>query len=289
MIKKIESLKNFSLKEYCTIKVGGVGKIVYFPKNEEEIVSLVKEYGLENIFPIGVGSNVIFSDGFINKIFIHTKNLKSFEVLKEEENFYLVLQAGVSFKTVNNIVKKYNLEGFENLSGIPATVGGSVAMNAGAYGREIFDIVEDVWWIDKSGSIIHSKKEEIDYSYRYSQFQKGGFVYKVKIKLKKSDKDIGKIIKQHLLDRNKKQPLDLPTAGSTYKNPKGSYAGKLLEEVGLKGFRIGNIGFSQKHANFLVNYSNAKFDDVIKLLTLAEKKVEESFGIKLEREVRIVE
>lgn len=288
-MNNIQNIKNFSLKEFCTIKVGGVGKVVYFPRNVEEISNLIKEFSMENIFPLGIGSNLIFSDGFIDKVFIHSKNLKSYEVIQENEYFYLILEAGVSFKTVSNIVKKYNLEGFENLSGIPATIGGAVAMNAGAYGSEIFDVVEEVWWIDKSGNLIHSKKDEIEYSYRHSQFQKEGFVYKVKIKLKKSDKNISHLIKQHLLDRNKKQPLDLPTAGSTYKNPPGNFAGKLLEESGLKGFRIGDIGFSQKHANFLVNYGNAKYEDLIKLLTLAEKKVYEKFGIKLEREVKIVE
>ncbi|WP_297890036.1 UDP-N-acetylmuramate dehydrogenase [Sulfurihydrogenibium sp.] len=288
-MNNIQNIKNFSLKEFCTIKVGGVGKVVYFPRNVEEISNLIKEFSMENIFPLGIGSNLIFSDGFIDKVFIHSKNLKSYEVIQENEYFYLILEAGVSFKTVSNIVKKYNLEGFENLSGIPATIGGAVAMNAGAYGSEIFDIVEEVWWIDKNGNLIHSKKNEIEYSYRHSQFQKEGFVYKVKIKLKKSDKNISHLIKQHLLDRNKKQPLDLPTAGSTYKNPTGHFAGKLLEESGLKGFRIGDIGFSQKHANFLVNYGNAKYEDLIKLLTLAEKKVYEKFGIKLEREVKIVE
>lgn len=288
-MNNIQNIKNFSLKEFCTIKVGGVGKVAYFPKNVEEISNLIKEFSMENIFPLGIGSNLIFSDGFIDKVFIHSKNLKSYDVIQENEYFYLILEAGVSFKTVSNIVKKYNLEGFENLSGIPATIGGAVAMNAGAYGSEIFDIVEEVWWIDKNGNLIHSKKNEIEYSYRHSQFQKEGFVYKVKIKLKKSDKNISHLIKQHLLDRNKKQPLDLPTAGSTYKNPTGHFAGKLLEESGLKGFRIGDIGFSQKHANFLVNYGNAKYEDLIKLLTLAEKKVYEKFGIKLEREVKIVE
>ncbi|MGC8941100.1 MAG: UDP-N-acetylmuramate dehydrogenase [Sulfurihydrogenibium sp.] len=285
----IERLYNFNLKDFCTIKIGGIGKVVYFPKNVDEISYLIKEYGFEKIFPLGIGSNVIFSDGFIDRVFIHTKNLKSYEIKKDKSDFYITLEAGVSFKTINNIVKKYNLEGFENLSGIPATVGGAVAMNAGAYGSEIFDIIQEVWWVNKNGEIIHSKKEEIKYSYRYSQFQEEGFVYKVKIKLKESDKNISQIIKQHLLDRNKKQPLDMPTAGSTYKNPPNTFAGKLIEQVGLKGYRIGDIGFSSKHANFLVNYSNAKFEDLIKLLTLAEKRVKENFGIELEREVKIVE
>lgn len=286
-LKHIEHEENVDLKYFCTIKVGGKGKILYFPKNAEEVKNILSYY--ENIFFLGLGSNLIFSDGLIDKVFINTKNLKKVEIEKDKEYFYITAEAGVSFKTIVSLVKKYNLEGFENLSGIPATVGGAVTMNAGAYGSEIFDIVEDVWWINKKRELVYSKKEEINFSYRYTQFQNEGFVYKVRLKLKESEKDITKLIKEHLLDRNKKQPLNLPTAGSTYKNPKGFFAGKLIEDVGLKGFRIGEIGFSEKHANFLVNYGDAKFKDLIKLLELTEKKVKYQFNINLEREVKIID
>jgi UDP-N-acetylmuramate dehydrogenase (EC 1.1.1.158) len=287
ILKTIEHQENIDLRNFCTIKVGGKGKIVYFPKDYKEISILIKEY--DNIYPLGIGSNLIFSDGVVNKVFVHSKNLKKYEIENQNDIFYITAEAGVSFKTIVSVVKKYNLEGFENLSGIPATVGGATAMNAGAYGSEIFDLIEEVWWIDKEGRLNHSKKEEIKYSYRYSQFQNEGFVYKVKLKLRKSDKNISEIIKKHLLDRNSKQPLDLPTAGSTYKNPAGTYAGKLIEAVGLKGYRINDIGFSEKHANFLVNYGNAKFKDLIKLLELAERKILDEFKVNLEREVKIID
>jgi len=287
ILKTIEHQENIDLRNFCTIKVGGKGKIVYFPKDHKEISILIKEH--DNIYPLGIGSNLIFSDGVVNKVFVHSKNLKKYEIENQNDIFYITAEAGVSFKTVVSVVKKYNLEGFENLSGIPATVGGATAMNAGAYGSEIFDLIEEVWWIDREGRLNHSKKEEIKYSYRYSQFQNEGFVYKVKLKLRKSDKNISENIKNHLLDRNNKQPLDLPTAGSTYKNPPGTYAGKLIEAVGLKGYKINDIGFSEKHANFLVNYKNAKFKDLIKLLELAERKVSDEFNINLEREVKIID
>lgn len=284
-------LENIKLSNFSTIKIGGVAKKVYFPENLEDIVYLIKLSQDTNkiLIPIGIGSNLIFKDGFLDYIFVSTKCLKDLNLRQSGEYIYINVQAGVSFKTLVNIVKKYNLEGFENLSGIPASIGGAVAMNAGAYGSEIFDIVEEVYWINNKAELIVSKKEDIKYSYRYSQFQEEGFVYKVILKLKKSNKDISKIIKNHLIERNKKQPLNLPTTGSTYKNPEGNFAGYLLEKIGFKGKKIGDIGFSEKHANFLVNYKDAKFKDLKKLLEIAEEKVKKEFNINLEREVKIIE
>ncbi|RUM49771.1 MAG: UDP-N-acetylenolpyruvoylglucosamine reductase [Hydrogenothermus sp.] len=284
-------LENLRLSNFSTIKIGGVAKKVYFPENLEDVVYLIKlsQDTNKKLIPVGIGSNLIFKDGFLDYIFVSTKYLKDLNLKQSGEYFYINAQAGVSFKTLINIVKKYNLEGFENLSGIPASIGGAVAMNAGAFGSEIFDIVEEVYWINNKAELIVSKKENIRYSYRYSQFQEEGFVYKVVLRLKKSNKDISKIIRNHLIERNKKQPLNLPTTGSTYKNPEGSFAGYLLEKSGFKGKRIGDIGFSEKHANFLVNYGDAKFKDLKKLLELAEEKVKKEFNINLKREVRIIE
>lgn len=283
--------ENVNLSNFSTIKIGGKAKKVYFPENINDIKTVIKKSLDEDkkIVPIGIGSNTIFKDGNLNHIFVSTKLLKTFSIKEVNENIYITAQAGVSFKELLNIVKKLNLEGFENLSGIPASIGGAVAMNAGAFGSEIFDILENVCWIDCKGNEVISKKEEISYSYRKTQFQKEGFIYSATLRLKKSKKNITQVIKNHLIERNKKQPLNLPTTGSTYKNPDGTYAGKLLEETGFKGKRIGDIGFSEKHANFLVNYSKATFKDLMNLLESAEKKIERVFNIKLEREVRIVE
>ncbi len=290
MLKQIETIQNADLSKFSTLKIGGKAKHIFFPKNKEEVCILIKESidkGKE-IHPIGIGSNTIFSDGILDKFFISTKNLKKINITKKNKDVLIEAEAGVSFKEIINIVKKYNLEGFENLSGIPASIGGAVAMNAGAFGSEIFDILEEVEWIDSEGNIHTSLKDEISFSYRKTQFQKEGFVYKAKLKLKKSDKDIPKIIKEHLLERNKKQPLNLPTTGSTYKNPEGNYAGYLLEQAGLKGYKINDIGFSEKHANFLVNYGNGQFKDLMRLLEYAEETIENIYKIKLEREIKIV-
>ncbi len=291
ILSSIEYSENVDLRQFCTIKIGGIGTKVYFPKDIYQISDLLKESNYQNkpVFPLGIGSNVIFKDGKIDKFFIHSKNLKKFNYWENGEYFYVEAEAGVSFKTIVNFVKKYNLEGFENLSGIPATIGGAVAMNAGAFGSEIFDLIEEITWIDKEGNIFRSKKSEIEFSYRYTQFQKDSFVYSAILKLKKSNKNISEIIKNHLLERNKKQPLDKPTSGSTFKNPSNYSAGYLLEKSGLKGKRINDIGFSEKHSNFLVNYGNAKFKDLIQLLEHAEKSVLDNFNINLEREIKIVE
>ena len=290
MLKQIETIQNADLSKFSTLKIGGKAKHIFFPKNKEEVCILIKESTDKNkeIHPIGIGSNTIFSDGILDKFFISTKNLKKINIIKKNDDLLIEAEAGVSFKEIVNIVKKYNLEGFENLSGIPASIGGAVAMNAGAFGSEIFDILEEVEWIDSEGNIHTSLKDEISFSYRKTQFQKEGFVYKAKLKLKKSDKNIPKIIKEHLLKRNKKQPLNLPTTGSTYKNPEGNYAGYLLEQAGLKGYKINDVGFSEKHANFLVNYGNGQFKDLMRLLEYAEKTIENVYKIKLEREIKIV-
>lgn len=290
-IDDIEKLENVPLKEFNTIKIGGIAKRIFFPRDKQEVAILFKEAKERNktVYPLGLGSNVIFKDGILDHFFISSKFLKDIFVKQVGNDFYIDAGSGVSFKTMVDLVKKRNLEGFENLSGIPATIGGAVCMNAGAYGSQIMDIVERVYWISEEGESVEFSKEDINYSYRYTQFQDGGFIYRVVIKLKKSTKDIRSIIKSHLLDRNKKQPLDLPTSGSTYKNPFPQYAGYLLEKNGFKGKRIGDIGFSEKHANFLVNYSRASFSDLMKLLDMAERSIFENEGIKLEREVKIVE
>lgn len=287
----IEKEENISLKNFNTIKIGGIAKNIFFPKNKEDVSYIIKKARDKGkqIFPLGLGSNVIFSDGVLEHFFISSRNLKDYSIKQIKDEFYIDMLAGVSFKTIVQIVKRYNLEGFENLSGIPATIGGAVCMNAGAYGSQIMDIVEKVYWIDEDGEMVEFYNKDIIYSYRYSQFQEKGFIYRVVIKLRESKSNIDNIIKNHLIERNKKQPLDLPTSGSTYKNPFPYYAGKLLEDAGFKGKRIGDIGFSEKHANFLVNYGNATFKDLIKLLEDAEYSVYKETGIKLDREVRIVE
>jgi UDP-N-acetylmuramate dehydrogenase len=162
-------------------------------------------------------------------------------------------------------------------------------MNAGAFGSEIADILLEVTWINREGEIYNLKKEEIPFSYRKSPFQEEGFVYKASIKLKPSSENISQKIKKHLEERNKKQPLNYPTAGSTFKNTPKYPAGYLLDKAGLKGYRIGNVAFSDKHANFLINLGGGKFKELKKLIETAERRIGELYEVKLEKEIKIVE
>jgi len=290
-MKSIKSEKFVDLSKMCSIKIGGKAKSVYFPTSEDQVRLLLIEALEKNkrFFPIGIGSNTVFSDGIIDLFFVSTRFLKKYSIKQIGEHCYIEAEAGVSFKTITNIVKKLNLEGFENLSGIPATVGGAVVMNAGAFGSEISDIIEEVHWFDREGSLHILKRDQIDFSYRKSPFQKEGFVYKAVFKLKPSKKDIKIIIKKHLEERNRKQPLNYPTSGSTFKNPPDHPAGYLLEKAGLKGYRIGNVAFSEKHANFLINIGGGKFKELKRLIETAERRVGELYRIKLEKEIQIVE
>ncbi|WP_456465939.1 UDP-N-acetylmuramate dehydrogenase [Persephonella sp.] len=290
-MRSIKNEKFVDLSRMCTIRIGGRAKNVYFPSSQDEIRWLLIE-SLEKdkrFFPLGIGSNTVFSDGVIDLFFVSTRYLKRFNIKQKGKNYYIEAESGVSFKTITDIVKKLNLEGFEHLSGIPATVGGATVMNAGAYGTEISDIIEEVYWFNKEGNLRILKRDQINFSYRKSPFQKEGFVYKVVLKLSSSKKDIKSIIKKHLEERNKKQPLNYPTAGSTFKNPPKYPAGYLLEKVGLKGYKIGNVAFSEKHANFLINLGGGKFKELKKLIEIAERRVGEMYHIKLEKEIQIVE
>ncbi|WP_293446567.1 UDP-N-acetylmuramate dehydrogenase [Persephonella sp.] len=290
-MKSVKHENFVDLSKLCSIRIGGKAKTVYFPSSSKEIRTLLIEADNtdKKFFPVGIGSNTVFSDGILDFIFVSTRYLKKYIIRQKEDTFYIEAEAGVSFKTITNIVKKLNLEGFENLSGIPATIGGAVVMNAGAFGTEISDIIEEVHWFDREGNLHVLKRDQINFSYRSSPFQKEGFVYKAVLKLKSSKKDIKSIIKKHLEERKKKQPLEYPTAGSTFKNTPKYPAGYLLEKVGLKGYKIGNVAFSEKHANFLINLGGGKFKELKKLIEIAERRVGELYRIKLEKEIQIVE
>ncbi|WP_456381762.1 UDP-N-acetylmuramate dehydrogenase [Persephonella sp.] len=287
----IDKEENVDLSRLCTIKIGGKAKSVYLPETVDDIKNLISESREREkpFVPLGTGSNIVFSDGVLDYIFVSTKKLKKYRLEEKDGYIYIHAQAGVSFKTIVSLVKKYNLEGFEYLSGIPASIGGAVVMNAGAFGSQISDIIRQVEWIDGEGRLHQLKREEIDFGYRKSPFQGGGFVYSAVIRLKKSRKDIPQIIKSHLEERNKKQPLDKPTSGSTFKNPPEKPAGYLLEKAGLKGYRIGNVAFSEKHANFMVNLGGGRFKELKELIELAERRVGELYQIKLEKEIKVVE
>ncbi|AAC06751.1 UDP-N-acetoenolpyruvoylglucosamine reductase [Aquifex aeolicus VF5] len=197
--------------------------------------------------------------------------------------------AGTPLKDLIRFSVKENIRNFYKLLGFPASVGGAVSMNAGAFGVEISDFLKEVYFVDWEGKLQKAKRDELSFSYRKSPFPELGIVYKVVFELGKSEENILPKYEKIRRIRKEKQPINFPTSGSTFKNPKGNFAGKLLEEVSLKGFRLKNVGFSEKHANFLVNYGGGTFSEVVDLINIAKERVYENFGIVLEEEVKLIE
>lgn len=276
--------KNADLKDYTTIKIGGIGSYMFFPENEKEFLDVYKKHKNDKLYMLGKGSNIIFGD--FNGVLINTKYFYDVKIQETEEGITVKASAGVPLKDLIKLSIENSIEEFYKLIGFPASVGGAIAMNAGAYGVEIFDFIKGVWCIEND-EIVYKPKEEIFYSYRKTEFENkpvlyGEFVFK---KTKEDIKPLAHHINQKRIEA---QPLNMPTSGSTFKNPKGNFAGKLLETVGLKGCRIKDIGFSQKHANFLINYQNASFQEVLDILSLAKDKVYKAFNIILEEEIKLI-
>jgi UDP-N-acetylmuramate dehydrogenase (EC 1.1.1.158) len=276
--------KNADLKDFTTIKIGGVGSYMFFPENEKEFLDIYKKYKNDKLYILGKGSNTIFGD--FNGVLINTKYFYDVKIQEAKEGILVKASAGVPLKDLIKLSIENNVEEFYKLIGFPASIGGAIAMNAGAYGVEIFDFIKGVWFIDEE-EIIYKPKEEIFYSYRKTEFENKPVLYG-EFLFRKSHQDIKPLAQTINQKRIEAQPLNMPTSGSTFKNPKDNFAGKLLEAVGLKGYRIKDIGFSQKHANFLINYQNASFQNVIDILSIAKEQVYKAFNIILEEEIKLI-
>lgn len=297
MKNKYEELKDLAknicfdepMKNHTTFKIGGPADVFVDASSSEEIAGLIK-YCKKNEIPymiMGNGSNMLVGDGGIRGVVIKIgSNLNNIKI----EDEVVTAEAGVKMAVIANEALKAELSGFETLSGIPGTLGGAIYMNAGAYGGEIKDIIESATYIDADGEIRTANKEELDLSYRHSMLENSGFaVISATMRLKKGNYDE---IKAATLDYNKrradKQPLSMPSAGSTFKRPEGHFAGKLIQDCGLMGVSVGDAQISEKHAGFVVNKGNATADDVMQLIEYVQKTVLERFDVKLEPEVRLI-
>ncbi|MFN3870096.1 MAG: UDP-N-acetylmuramate dehydrogenase [Aquificaceae bacterium] len=283
-------LKKVNLAPFTTIRIGGVAEYFCQPKSLEELKQALF-FALERslpIFVLGKGSNTIFGD--FEGLVLSMKGFQGFEVKRvKEDRFLIYAEAGVSLLRLVSLSVEESLEGFYRLVGFPATVGGAVAMNAGAFGYETSQNLKEVVFLDWEGRLNRVKKQELSFSYRYSPFPKLGIVVGALFELQRASYEVRDEYREIREKRLAKQPINLPTCGSTFKNPKGYYAGKLLEEVGMKGYRIGDVAFSEKHANFLINFGKGSFIDALKIINEAKLRVFERFGLSLEEEVRIVE
>lgn len=289
IIKKGKVLIDEPMSNHTSFKIGGPVDFLIMPSTIEEVsssVQLCKENDLE-YYIIGNGSNLLVSDKGIRGVVIKISELLSKVIVEDTK---IIAEAGVLLSTVSKIALKHSLTGLEFASGIPGSLGGAVAMNAGAYGGEMKDVVVKVKCIDEKGNIVEFTNSQMNFGYRQSIVQNENMiVFEVEMLLKMGNyEDIKEYMSELTKKRTSKQPLHLPSAGSTFRRPEGYYAGKLIEDSGLRGLRLGDAQVSEKHCGFIVNVGNATFGDVTNLIKVVQKTVRDNFNVNLETEVKII-
>lgn len=278
-------INNADIKGFCTYKLSGKIKKVVYPEDEQELWNIIKES--EKYQVIGNGSNLIFThdyDGVIIK-------LDKFDNLDIDGEFVTV-SAGYSLPKLSLVLASKGLTGFEFASGIPGTIGGAMYMNAGAYGSAMSDVVVSAQVLDiETGKVKKLMVNELLFGYRKSIFSDRRFIcLSATMKLCAGDKDeILSLIKSRQDKRMEMQPLEYPSAGSVFRNPDGDYAGRLIEEAGLKNKHVGDAYVSAKHANFIVNKGSASGEDVKRLAMMIQKEVKDKYDIDLIQEQEYVE
>lgn len=279
------------MKKHTSFKIGGTADEFVKVTNELELKEAI-EYAKQKKLKItifGNGSNLLVLDKGIRGLVIKIE-IQTIKIERKEE--YAEIIVGSGYKTMALGVKLMNeeLSGFEELSGIPGTIGGAIFMNAGAYGKEIKDINLSTRCMDYDGNIFELSNKEQEFEYRSSVFNKKDYIIlETRLRLEYGKKEeIKKKMDEYLSSRKEKQPIEYPSAGSTFKRKEGVITAKLIDECGLKGFQIGGAKVSEKHAGFIINYDNATAKDVIDLIKYVKEKVDEKYGIKIKEEIRIV-
>ncbi len=276
------------MKNHTTFRIGGPAEYFVTPHTVEEIKQVILLCKKEHVpyFVLGNGSNLLVGDLGIRGVVIQI--FKNFNEIVLEKEGIIRVQAGALLSKIAGFARKHELTGFEFAAGIPGTVGGAVMMNAGAYGGEMKDVIVKASVLDQNGNVFFLSNEELELSYRKSIVgRKGYLVLEVWIALKKGEKEEIEEKMEDLKERRiSKQPLDRPSAGSTFKRPEGYFAGKLIMDAGLKGFTVGGAQVSEKHCGFVINTGEATAKDVTNLIKEIQCVVKEKFGILLEPEVK---
>lgn len=279
-LKKYEPMKN-----HTSFKIGGPADYFVCVKTIAELSAVIEKAKALNLpfFILGKGSNLLVSDKGIEGVVISLNCLNNVTVEGEK----IIAEAGVSLANLCRTAHENSLSGLEFAYGIPGTVGGGLYMNAGAYGGEISQVVTSAKVINAEGEILDLDVAEMQLGYRTSIFKTENMVIlSAEFKLKKADKqNIQRDMEEYFTRRKDKQPLEYPSAGSTFKRPKGHFAGALIENNGLKGLSVGGAKVSEKHAGFVINYENATAEDVKKLIEKIQEIVKENDNVKLETEV----
>ena len=282
------------MKQYTTWKIGGPADCLAEPASADDVAAILafaKEEGVP-VFVFGNGSNLLVKDGGIEGIAIRVGDRLSRRSYRRREDGSTVLTAesGLILSKMARETAKKGLRGLEWAVGIPASLGGAATMNAGAYGHCFYESLIGAEVVTCDGDIRRLGKEELTYSYRHTALMDlDAIVTEVELLLRDGDREelIGSVEKTMAL-RREKQPLELPSAGSVFKNPEGSHAGYLVEQTGLRGRRVGNARVSEKHGNFILNLGGASAEDVLRLIDVVRFEVKKAQGYDLEPEVRVV-
>ncbi len=278
-------LRNEPLAKYTSWRVGGPAEKMYFPESRNDLIDFLKALPKqENIYWLGLGSNLLVRDGGIKGTVINTRGRLKEMYLADANKVYV--EAGVPCAHVARFCMGLGLTGAEFLAGIPGTMGGALKMNAGAFGGETWNIVSNVEMINVSGDVTKRGIEEFDVAYRSVKGLKGEWFLAVELKLSQGESELSQLkIKSLLEQRGLTQPTNKPTCGSVFKNPPGDYAAKLIESCGLKGFVIGGACVSEKHANFIENTGDATAADIEALIAYIQQQVTQQYDVTLETEV----
>lgn len=285
--KETQILLNEPMKNHTSFKIGGPADILIMPATLNDVEKVVDFSKNIPLYIIGNGSNLLVNDEGLKGIVLKISNcLNKVEV----EDDYIVAEAGASLAFVSKIAKEHSLTGMEWACGIPGSVGGAVYMNAGAYGGEMKDIVVETTYLNECGEIATISNKEHNFSYRKSIFTNSkNIILKTKIELRKGNKEeIASKMKELLEQRRLKQPLEYPSAGSTFKRPEGYYVGKIMEDLKLKGKTIGGAQVSEKHGGFIINKGDATAKDVKALIEYVVNEVRKEYNIVLETELKMI-
>lgn len=274
-----------------TFKVGGNARVMAFPKSEEEIIAIINSCNDNSVrfIAVGNGSNLLVSDNGIDACVICLgKDFSEIRLLDDETVF---AESGASLMKLCRFALENGLSGLEFAYGIPGSCGGAAFMNAGAYGGEMKDALVKCTHITENGERGELSGDALELSYRKSAYSSNGFVITgLYLKLKKGNREEIKAKMEELIQRRRdKQPLEYPSAGSTFKRPPGYFAGALIEECGLKGKSVGGAQVSEKHAGFVINKGGATCDDILKLCEICSDEVYKQKGVRLEMEIRVTE
>lgn len=281
--------ENEPMSRHITFRVGGNADYYVMPDSEEEIqdvIALCKEFQVP-YYVIGNGSNLLVGDkGYRGVILQICREMSSIQV----DDQVISVQAGALLSKVGNVALEAGLTGFEFAAGIPGTVGGAVVMNAGAYGGEMKDILLDVTVLTSDGEVKVLNLEELELGYRTSVIPKMQYVVlSARFGFQKGEKEVIRATMNQLKEqRVSKQPLEYPSAGSTFKRPEGHFAGKLIQDAGLRGFQVGGAQISEKHCGFVINKEQATASDIVELMRQVSEKVWELFEVRLEPEVKFL-